>query len=35
MQQGKQKSKHTTRTLPGQEFEKRSAYLRRDQGLER
>ena len=35
MQQGKQKSKRTIRTLPGQELEKRSAYLRREQGLER
>ena len=35
MQEGKAQSKETTRTLPGQEFEKRSAYLRRDQGLER
>lgn len=35
MQQGKQKSKRTIITLPGQELEKRSAYLRREQGLER
>lgn len=35
MQQGKQKSKVSTRTLPEQELEKRSAYLRKYQGLER
>jgi len=35
MQEGKQKSKSTIRKFPRQELEKCSAYLRRDQGLER
>ena len=35
MQEGKAQSKETTKILPQQELEKRAAYLRRGQELER